>query len=282
MTGSGPRAPTAVSVGPLAGKVALVTGASDGIGKGLALALAARGMHVGLAARRLPELEAVAAECRSHGVRAIAVATDVGIQSDCERFVREASAALGKVDVLVNNAGIGMWARFDEVQDLSIYERLMRVNYLGSVWTTHAALPALFASKGLVVAISSLTGLTGVPTRSGYAAAKHAVQGFFDSIRIELAPKGVQICIVSPGFVATEIRARNLDAEGQARGASPRNERAGTMSIETCVARIVRAIERRERDVIMTTKAKVGRWLKLAAPRLVDRLATAAVRETNE
>jgi len=266
----------------LAGKVALVTGASAGIGRALALRLAARGMQLGLAARGAGELEAVANEVRALGVRALAVPTDVAEPEQCKRFVDRCGSELGGVDVLVNNAGIGMWARFADVKDLSIYERMMRINYLGAVWTTHAALPHLVRGRGLVVAISSLTGKTGVPTRSGYAASKHAMQGFFDSIRIELAPSGVDVSVISPGFVATDIRKRGFGADGRPVGESPRDEDRDTMPLDVCVARIERAILGREREVVMTARAKVGQWLKLVAPGAVDRIAARAVRARSD
>lgn len=263
----------------LRGKTAIITGASTGIGKALALALAARGVHLGLGARGLAELEAVASECRALGVNALAVPVDVAEPDQCKRFVDTCVSELGACDLLVNNAGIGMWAKFADVTDLSIYDRMMRVNYLGAVHVTHAALPALIQGRGLIVAISSLTGKTGVPTRSGYAASKHAMQGFFDSIRIELAPSGVDVSVISPGFVATDIRKKGFAADGKARGDSPRDESAGTMPLETCVELIMKAITRREREVVMTARAKVGMWLKLVAPGAVDRIARRAVRE---
>jgi short-subunit dehydrogenase len=197
----------------------------------------------------------------------------------CRRLIDRAVESFGGVDVLVNNAGIGMWARFEEVTDLSIYERIMRVNYLGAVYCAHAALPHVRKSRGLFVAISSLTGKTGVPTRTGYAASKHAMQGFFDSLRIELRGTGVDVLVVSPGFVATDIRARALGGDGKPIEVSRREEERGTMDIDTCVDQIVKAIEKRKRDVVMTSSAKVGMFVKLLAPGLVDRLAARAVRE---
>ncbi len=263
-------------------KVALITGASTGIGRELALVLAKRGMHLGLAARGIAALESTAAECRALGVRVTAVPTDVSDMAQCQHFVDTAKLELGRIDLLVNNAGIGMWARVQDIERgdaISIFETLMRTNYLGSVWTTHAALPALIDSRGLIVAISSLTGKAGVPTRSGYAASKHAMQGFFDSLRIELRDQGVDVSVISPGFVATDIRSRGFGSDGKPRGESPRDEDKATMPVSTCVDLIVHAIERREREVVMTAKAKVGMWVKLVAPGLVDKMAARAVRE---
>ena len=116
--------------------------------------------------------------------------TDVGEEAACRGLVEKTVARFSGVDVLVNNAGIGMLARFEDVTDLSLYERLMRVNYLGSVYPTFYALPHLKRSRGQIVAVSSLAGLTGVPLRTAYAATKHAQMGFFDSLRIELRDDG--------------------------------------------------------------------------------------------
>jgi short-subunit dehydrogenase len=187
--------------------------------------------------------------------------------------------AFGGIDVLVNNAGVSMWARFDEVTDLSLFERLMRVNYLSAVYCTYYALPHIKACKGLLVAISSLTGKTGVPTRTAYAASKHAMQGFFDSLRVELLGTGVDVLVVSPGFVATPIRSRAVGADGKPVQQSKRDETRDTMDVHTCVAQIARAIGRRDRELVMTARGKVGMFLKLVAPGLVDRIALKAMRE---
>ncbi|MBN1208985.1 MAG: SDR family oxidoreductase [Myxococcaceae bacterium] len=261
------------------GKTVIITGASAGIGEELAVALASRGANLVLAARGEEALAQVKQRCEQAGGRAITVGTDVTDPEACRRLVDRAVEAFGGVDILVNNAGISMWARFEEITDLSLFDRVMRVNYLGAVYCTHHALPHIKARKGLLVAISSLTGKTGVPTRTGYSASKHAMQGFFDSLRIELLGTGVDVLVVSPGFVSTDIRARALGPDGKPLLASKRDEDSGTMDLNTCVAQIVRAIEGREREVVMTAKAKVGMFLKLVAPALVDRIALRAVRE---
>jgi short-subunit dehydrogenase len=180
--------------------------------------------------------------------------------------------------VLVNNAGIGMVARFDETADLAAFDRLMRVNYLGSVYPTRHALPHLKRSRGQIVAISSLAGLSGVPLRSAYAATKHAQIGFFDSLRIELQGSGVSVTVIAPYWVRSEIRRRALGPDGRPLGTSPVMEDV-VMTADECARRIVRAMERRQRLLVMTLKGKLGRWLKLVAPGLVDRIAERAVRE---
>lgn len=259
----------------------VITGASSGIGRELAVQLAGRGAQLTLAAREAAALDDVAAACEAAGGRAIAVPADVTDREACRRLVASAVEEFGGVDALVNNAGISMWGRFDELEDLSMVERIMRVNYLGAVYCTHAALPHLKARRGLLVAISSLTGKYGVPTRSAYAASKHAMQGFFDSLRVELRGTGVDVLVVSPGFVATPIRARALGPDGKPHGESPRDETRGTMPVEECVRQIVRAMEHRDRELVMTLKGRLGLWLQLIAPGLVDAMAVKALRERN-
>jgi len=259
-------------------KTYVITGASSGIGEALARAYALRGANIVLAARDRDRIDRVAAACERAGGRALAAPTDVTEPEQCRALIAQAVARFGAIDVLVNNAGISMWARFEDVTDLTLFERIMRVNYLGSVYTTHAALPHLTRTRGLIVAISSLTGKTGVPTRTGYAASKHAMQGFFDSLRIELVEHGVDVLVASPGFVRTGIRERVLGADGKPLGASPRPEGdRRTMSLEECTRILVRAIDRRDREVVMTARARAALWLKLLAPRAVDRIASRAV-----
>lgn len=259
------------------GKTVIITGASAGIGEELAVALAARGAKLVLAARDAEALARVQQRCEQAGGKAVSVPTDVADPEACRRLVERAVEAFGGIDALVNNAGVTMWARFDEVTDMSVFERLMRVNYLGSVYCTHYALPHLKASKGLVVAVTSVTGKTGVPTRTGYAASKHAMHGFFDSLRIELRDSGVDVLVVAPGFVATGIRARALGADGKPLGKSHLGEERGMMDSTTCAQRILLAMERREREVVMMPRGKLAMLLKVLAPGVVDRMAAKAL-----
>jgi short-subunit dehydrogenase len=256
--------------------VVVITGASKGIGAELARQLAARGCRLVLAARNTKELEAVAGECKARGASVITVKADVSVERECAAIMSGAALAFGGIDVLVNNAGATMWARFEDIADLSVLERIMKVNYMGSVYCTAQALPHLRESRGLLVGISSLAGRTGVPTRTGYSASKHAMTGFFDSLRIELAGSGVDVTMIYPGFVATGIRENATGPDGKPIEVSPVKE-GQVMGVEECARRIVRAIERREREVVMTARGKIGLWLKLLAPSLVDRIARRAI-----
>lgn len=260
------------------GNVVVITGASDGIGREMALQLAGQGAWLVLAARDAARLASAAAECRARGGRAVAVPTDVADPAQCRALIDRTVQEYGRVDTLVNNAGISMWARFDEVTDLAPFERMMQVNYFGSLYCTHAALPHLKRTRGRIVGVSSLTGRAGVPTRSGYAATKHAMAGFFDSLRIELEDDGVTVTMVYPGFVSTGIRERAYGADGQPLRASPVRE-AEVMTPEECARQIIAAMASRRRELIMTLRGKVGAWIKLVAPGVVDRIARRAIEQ---
>ncbi len=256
----------------------ILTGATAGIGRAMALQLADQGAWLAVAARDAARLEGVAAECRQRGARALAVPTDVGDEARCRALVERAAAEYGRIDTLINNAGITMWARFEEMQTLAPYEDIMRVNYLGSVYCTYYALPHIKRSRGRLVAVSSLTGKAGVPTRSAYAASKHAMAGFFDTLRIELMGTGVSVTIAYPDFVATEIRERAFGADGKPLGASPIRE-SRVMTADACARLILEAAASRKREVVMGARGRLGVWLKLIAPGLVDRIALNAIQK---
>lgn len=257
-------------------RVIIVTGASEGIGRALALALAPQRPKLVLAARNEARLDSLAAECTTAGAETLVVRGDLTDEMHCRQLVQRASGQFGRIDALVANAGGTMWAKVGDVTDISVFERVMRLNYLSSVWCSVHALPHLKATRGRIVAMSSLAGLTGVPTRSGYAASKHALFGFFESLRIELAGSGVSVTLIAPGFVRSEIHRRALGPDGRPLGASPLEGRR-IMSAETCARLIVGAMERRQRLLIASLRGRALPWLKLLAPRLLDRMARKAI-----
>ena len=261
---------------PFTENVVILTGASTGIGYQLALQLADQGAQVVLASRTVRKLEGLAEQCRQRGAQVLVVSTDVAQQCQCEKLIGQTIKEYGRIDTLINNAGISMWVRFEEVKNLSLMEEIMRVNYFGSMYCTYYALPYLKQSCGRIVGISSLTGKAGVPTRTGYAASKHAMAGFFDSLRIELADYGISVSMIYPGFVATEVRKQAYGPDGKPLERSSLRE-TEVMTAESCANLILKAAAQRKRELVMTHRGRLGLWLKLIAPRLVDRMASKAV-----
>jgi len=264
-------------------KTLIITGASDGIGAEMARQLAQRhGADAGLvlAARNERGLQDVATECRSHGSEVLVVPTDVTDAAQCRTLIERSVARFGWLDALINNAGVSAQALFEDVQtdDLGWYEDLMRVNLWGAVWCTHAALPHLKASRGQVVAVSSLAGLVGVPGRTAYSASKFAMTGFFEALRAELKGAGVGVTTAYPGVVATQIRHRGYNAAGQAAGASGLKEDKA-MPVDVCARQILDGMARRQREVVMERRARLGRYLKLIAPGIVENMALAALKD---
>ena len=262
-------------------KVIVITGSSDGIGAEMARQLArsdGAGVALVLAARNAAALQQVAAECAATGAQTLVVPTDVSQQAQCQALVAAAVARFGRIDILINNAGRSAHALLEEVADLAWYEELMRINLWGSVWCTHAALPYLKQSRGGIVAVSSLAGLIGVPGRTAYSATKFAMGGFFEALRAELKPAGVSVTLAYPGVVATQIRYRGFNAAGGALGRSSLKEDKA-MPVEECAGLIVAGMKARRREVVMSTKGKLGRWLKLLAPGLVENMALAALKD---
>ena len=259
------------------GRSILLTGASEGIGRALALELAGRGGHLALVARNGARLREVAAQVDAQGGRSLVIVADVTIQDDAARMVEAATAAFGTLDILILNAGGSMWADFESLADPAAAARkLMELNYLSCVSITHAALPHLKRSRGLIVPVASVAGFTGVPTRTLYAASKHALVGFFESLRVELRGTGVDITIIAPDFVVTGLHQRALGPDGRPIGHGTLDPRR-VMTAEVCARLMIRAMEGRKRLSFTSRRGRFGRWLKMVAPGLVDRIAARAV-----
>ncbi len=265
---------------PFTGKVVLITGASDGIGAELALQLAQQGARLALAARRLDLLEALAARIRRQFPAADAAVwrVDVSDEAACRRLIADVVGHFGGLDVLVNNAGISAHGYFEQVSDFSYYEQVMRVNYFGAMWCTREALPHLRARRGLMVAVSSLAGKVGVPGRTAYSASKFALAGFCEALRCELQGSGVDVCVVFPGVVATDTRVNGFGPDGRALGESRLRE-DGAMTAQECARQMLAAMTARKRELVMTAKGRLGLWLKLLVPALVDRMALKALKQ---
>jgi NAD(P)-dependent dehydrogenase (short-subunit alcohol dehydrogenase family) len=265
-------------MGEFTEQVVIITGASEGIGRALALQLAPSRPRLVLAARNATRLAELVVECEALGAEAVGVTTDVTQEDQCRALVDAAVDAYGGVDMLVANAGRTMWAAFEDIEQPGLLEDLMAVNYFGSVYCTRYALPWLKRAGGRIVAVASVAGLTGVPARTGYCASKHAMIGFFDSLRIELAGSGVSVTVIAPDFVVSEIHRRAVDGKGNPLEETPMNEDR-IMTAEECAQRITEAAAQRRRLLITSARGRLGRWLKLISPTTVDRIAEKAIAE---
>ncbi len=257
--------------------VVVLTGASSGIGRQMALDLAQQGALLVLAARRIEKLNSLVDECASLGGQAVAVRTDVSNEAECKALIEAAIIEFGRIDVLINNAGITARNRFDEMQVLWPIEKVMQTNYLGSVYCTWHALPHLKQSQGRLAAVSSMTGKVGVPNRSAYSASKHAMAGFFDALRVELAGSGVSVTVLYPDFVETGTRLESLGPDGET-VYDPTRRGGKVMGVEEASRMILKAIAQRKRDAVLSTRGKFLPLIQFLLPGLVDRLVNKAVK----
>jgi short-subunit dehydrogenase len=254
-------------------QVVIVTGASAGIGKALALQLASQGAKVAIAARRSDRLEQVAAECRSLGGEILVLPTDVSIEPQCKTLVERTIAAFGRLDMLINNAGLAVVAPFDEHPDLHLFRHTMDVNFYGAVYCTYYALPYLKQTKGRIVAISSMGGKAAIPYNTPYCASKYGMHGFYDALRMELNQHGVSITVICPYWVVTEFHEAQMDKDGVPHGQRGRAiYTPKMMTAERCAAITLHAAHGRRREVLMGPGALIP-LLKLAAPGLLDWIA---------
>lgn len=258
------------------GKSVLITGASSGIGKALAAAFAQQGAALTLGARRLPALEEVRAELTQRYRVPVAVQVcDVTNANACQALVEAATHAHGRLDVAIANAGISMRAGFENVE-LNVLRQVMETNFWGAVYIAKAAVPALVATRGSLVGISSVAGIKGLPKRTGYSASKFALNGFLEALRIELKPQGVHVLTACPGYTASAIRERALVADGNPQGATPRQE-AKMMTAETAARYIVAATAKRKRSLVLTRTGKATSLLQKLAPGYLDGLVARAI-----
>lgn len=259
-------------------KVIIITGASEGIGRAMAKIFSKEGAKIAISARNEERLKELAKEIKNINNDVLIVRADISKQDECLNLIEQTISHFGKLDILVNNAGRTMWCQFDEIQDLGILREIIETNFYSSVYCTYYALPHLYKTRGHIVAISSVAGLTGVPCRTIYSASKHAMIGFFDSLRVEIEPKGVHVTIVAPDFVKSEIHKRALKGDGSSLGQTPMVE-SKIMTAEECAELILQAILKKQRLLITSKRGKIGRWLKMFCPSLVDRIARKAIEQ---
>ena len=250
-------------------KVAIVTGASSGIGLATATLLAKYQVKVVLAARSEDKLNELSRQLSQYS-EVISVKTDVSIQEECRRLIEKTIQKFGRIDILINNAGISMRAMFKDL-DLSVIHRLMDVNFWGTVYCTKYALPYLLESKGSVVGVISTAGYKGLPGRTGYSASKFAINGFLDTLRSEHLYDGLHVMIYAPGFTASNIRKTALMADGSIQGDTPREE--GKMMTSERVGEIMlNHIRKRSRRATLTFTGKLLLVLTRLFPTITDHM----------
>jgi short-subunit dehydrogenase len=251
-------------------KVVVITGASSGIGKALAYEFASKGSKIVIGARNHEKLIEIAEDIKLKGGDIAFAQADVSVESDCKNLILTAIERFGKIDVVINNAGISMRSLFEDV-DLKVIKELMNTNFWGTVYCSKYALPHLLEQKGSLVGVSSIGGVKGLPGRTGYSSSKFAMQGLLECIRIENLKNGLHVMIAYPGFTATDIRLKSRGSDGQFQGESPRNEDK-LMTAEQVASKIYAAIKGRKYKVILTSKGKATVFLNKFFPRWLDRM----------
>ncbi len=228
-------------------KVVLITGGSSGIGRATALRLAGRGARVAVLGRNKAALDEVVQQAQERGGEALAVPADVTDPDQVRQAVEATVARFGRLDILICSAGLSMRTYFDQ-SDLAALEQVMRVNFFGTLYATHFALPHVKKTRGSLVALSSLTGLRGIPSYALYGASKFGIQGLYEALRLELKPDGVHVGVLAPGFVDTPLRHRVLGPGGQP-WATPPDPPFRIWPVEKCVDLLIRLIVRRRRQI---------------------------------
>jgi short-subunit dehydrogenase len=249
-------------------KVVVITGGSDGIGKALVEQYLLLGYNVATCARNYDKLYLL--QQANAGKPLLIFSADVSKEIECKNFIDLTIQTYGCIDILINNAGISMRSLFEEVS-LETLRKVVDINFWGTVYCSKFSLSFIQKSKGSIVSVSSIAGYRGLPGRTGYCASKFAVNGFMESLRTELLYSGVNVLWVCPGFTSSNIRNRALNNNGEAQGESTMNE-VEMMSSEECATHIIRAIEKRKRNLILTFKGKQTIMLNKFFASIADKL----------
>lgn len=251
-------------------KVIIITGASSGIGLATARLFAGMGAKLSLAARSIDRLESLASELTDDRSRILCNKTDVSVEEDCRRLIEETVRRFGKIDILINNAGISMRAPFMDV-NMEVIKKLMNVNFWGTVYCTKYALPEILKTKGSIAGVISTAGYVAIPGRTGYVTSKYAIRGFLETLRIEHLNDGINILVFAPGYTASNVRNAALLADGSPQGYSPKDE-GKLMSAEKVAEKLAYGLYRRKKEMILTALGYWDIWLYRRFPRLMDRV----------
>jgi dehydrogenase/reductase SDR family protein 7B len=252
----------------LKNKVVIVTGATSGIGEACALIFGREGAKVVITGRSGEKLDRSTKMLRDQGIEVLSILADAASEEDNSRMADEALRVYGRIDILINNAGISMRALFEDL-DLEVFRKVMDTNFWGTVYATKYCLPSIIEAKGSIIGVSSINGFRGTPARTAYTASKYAMNGFFEALRTEVMNKGVHIMVAAPGFTASNIRNNALTADGKVQGESPRDE-GKMMSSEEVAHEILTATLNRKRDLILTLQGKMAVFLNKWIPGIMD------------
>lgn len=251
-------------------KVVIITGGSSGIGKALAQHFGNNGSKIVITGRKKEELDLATRELEEMGIDCMSQQGDVSRDEDNKHVIDSVIKNYGKIDVLINNAGISMRALFQET-NLEVIRKVMEINFFGAVSMTHYCLPHILKSKGSIIGISSIAGYRGLPGRSGYSASKFALNGFLESLRTELLKTGVHVLTACPGFTASNIRKRSLTKDGTSQGDSPRAEEK-MMTAEECARHIYNATVKRKKTLVLTSQGKLTVFLNKWVSGMMDKM----------
>ena len=252
-------------------KVVVITGGSSGIGEALAYKFSNENFNVVISGTNVKRLKTVQSNILSKEGKCEYICHDVSSKEDIKKMIDLTLDSYGRIDVLICNAGISVRSLFEEV-DLKIFEKLFNINFFGSVYSVKFSLPHLIKSSVSNIAISSLNGFIATPTRSAYVSSKHAMQGFFDSLRLELVKKNVHVMVASPGYVHSNFRKNTLKSDGKKEGKSSRDNKK-MMSSDELAEKIFYGYNQKKRDMIFTFRGKLAYLIKNWFPKLSDRLA---------
>lgn len=258
------------------GKVVVVTGGAGGLGRALCERFGRAGARIAVLDINGAAAEDFAAELAENEVESLGLCCDVRDARSCAAGMAAVQARFGGIDALINNAGISHRSAFVDT-DLAVLRRVIEINLMGSIHATHAAAPALVEARGLIIALSSVAGFAPLWGRTAYAASKHGLHGFFDTLRAELRPQGVDVLLVCPSFVRTGIAAASLDAKGQPLGHD--QETVGEVAEPAEIAEAIFAAAAKGKELLLPSRTgRMARLVCKLSPRLFERLMMRGVR----
>ncbi len=260
-------------------KIIIITGASEGIGCEMALQLSKQNCRLVLASRSFDKLENLAQIIRKNGSEALPIKCDITIDTDCKKLIEKTIEHFGGIDILINNAGATSRALIENT-DIEVLKTLMEINYWGAVRLTKATLPQIRKNKGMLIAISSVIGKVPVPGRSGYAAAKHALEAYYETLRMELQDEDVDVLVIRPSYTKTNTRINALTADGTKQNYSTLDEEK-LLSPEIAATKILNAIRNKKNGFTLGKKMEGSLLIRLyqLMPEFISRMIVKKIKK---